>query len=37
MYEVKIRNHAYKMLDSGLDDGVKHKYEIFKDVLMKIK
>ncbi len=36
-YEEKIHHLADQMLHIDLDDGVKHNYEIFKDVLAKIK
>lgn len=36
-YEEKIHHLADQMIDIDLDDGVKHNYEIFKDVLAKIK
>lgn len=36
-YEEKIHHLADKMISIDLDDGVKHNYEIFKDVLAKIK
>lgn len=37
LYEEKIHHLADKMLEIDLDDGVKHNYAIFKDVLAKIK
>ena len=36
-YEEKIHHLADQMIRIDLDDGVKHNYEIFKDVLAKIK
>lgn len=36
-YEEKIHHMADQMIDIDLDDGVKHNYAIFKDVLAKIK
>lgn len=36
-YEEKIHHLADQMIRINLDDGVKHNYEIFKDVLAKIK
>jgi hypothetical protein len=36
-YEEKIHHLADSMIEIDLDDGVKHNYEIFKDVLAKIK
>ena len=36
-YEEKIHSLADRMIKIDLDDGVKHNYEIFKDVLAKIK
>ena len=36
-YEEKIHHMADQMIGIDLDDGVKHIYEIFKDVLAKIK
>jgi hypothetical protein len=36
-YEEKIHHIADSMIEIDLDDGVKHNYEIFKDVLAKIK
>ena len=36
-YEEKIHHLADQMIKIDLDDGVKHNYEIFKDVLAKIK
>ena len=36
-YEEKIHSLADRMIKLDLDDGVKHNYEIFKDVLAKIK
>lgn len=37
VYEEKIHHLADQMIMIDLDDGVKHNYEIFKDVLAKIK
>ena len=37
VYEEKIHHFADQMISIDLDDGVKHNYEIFKDVLAKIK
>ena len=37
LYEEKIHHLADQMLEIDLDDGVKHNYTIFKDVLAKIK
>ncbi len=37
LYEEKIHHLADQMISIDLDDGVKHNYEIFKDVLAKIK
>lgn len=36
-YEEKIHHLADQMISIDLDDGVKHNYQIFKDVLAKIK
>ena len=36
-YEEKIHHLADQMISIDLDDGVKHNYEIFKDVLAKLK
>lgn len=36
-YEEKIHHLADQMISIDLDDGVKHNYEIFEDVLAKIK
>ncbi len=36
-YEEKIHHLADRMIEIDLDDGVRHNYEIFKDVLAKIK
>ena len=36
VYEEKIHHLADQMIKIDLDDGVKHNYEIFKDVLAKI-
>lgn len=37
IFEEKIHHLADQMIKMDLDDGVKHNYEIFKDVLAKIK
>ena len=37
VYEEKTHHLADQMIEIDLDDGVKHNYEIFKDVLAKIK
>lgn len=37
LFEEKIHHLADQMIRINLDDGVKHNYEIFKDVLTKIK
>ncbi len=37
VYEEKIHHLADQMIKIDLDDGVKHNYEIFKDVLAKLK
>lgn len=37
LYEEKIHHLADQMIGIDLDDGVKHNYTIFKDVLAKIK
>ena len=37
VFEEKIHHLADQMIRIDLDDGVKHNYEIFKDVLTKIK
>ena len=37
IYEEKIHHLADQMITIDLDDGVKHNYAIFKDVLAKIK
>ncbi len=37
VYEEKIHHLADQMIKIDLDDGVKHNYELFKDVLAKIK
>lgn len=37
VYEEKIHHLADQMIKIDLNDGVKHNYEIFKDVLAKIK
>jgi hypothetical protein len=37
IYEEKIHHLADQMIEIDLDDGVKHNYAIFKDVLAKIK
>ena len=36
-YEEKVHHLADQMISIDLDDGVKHNYEIFKDILAKIK
>ena len=36
VYEEKIHHLADQMIDINLDDGVKHNYSVFKDVLAKI-
>jgi hypothetical protein len=36
-FEEKIHHLAAQMIRIDLDDGVKHNYEIFGDVLAKIK
>ncbi len=36
-YEEMIHHLADQMIKIDLDDGVKHNYEIFKDVLAKVK
>ena len=36
-YEEKIHHLADQMIQIDLDDGVKHNYEIFKDVLANLK
>ena len=36
-YEEKIHHLADQMISIDLDDGVKHNYALFKDVLAKIK
>lgn len=36
-YEEKIHHLADQMISIDLDDGVKHNYDIFKDVLAKIR
>ena len=36
-YEEKIHHLADQMIQIDLDDGVKHNYEIFKDVLAPLK
>lgn len=36
-YEEKVHHLADQMISIDLDDGVKHNYEIFKDVLAKLK
>ena len=36
IYEEKVHHLADQMISIDLDDGVKHNYEIFKDVLAKI-
>ena len=37
VYEEKIHHLADQMIRIDLDDGVKHNYAIFQDVLAKIK
>ena len=37
LYEEKIHHLADKMVEIDLDDGVKKNYEIFQDVLAKVK
>ena len=37
VYEEKIHHLADQMISINLDDGVKHNYAIFEDVLAKIK
>lgn len=37
LYEEKIHHFADQMISLNLDDGIKNNYEIFKDVLAKIK
>lgn len=37
LYEEKIHHLADQMIPINLDDGVKHNYELFKDVLAKLK
>ena len=37
LFEEKVHHLADQMLRIDLDDGVKHNYEIFKDVLTKLK
>ena len=37
LYEEKIHHLADKMISIDLDDGVKHNYAIFQDILAKIK
>ncbi len=37
VYEEKIHHLADQMMSINLDDGVKHNYELFKDVLAKLK
>ena len=37
VYEEKIHHLAEQMIKIDLDDGVKHNYELFRDVLAKIK
>lgn len=37
LFEEKVHHLADQMIRINLDDGVKHNYEIFKDVLTKIK
>ena len=37
VFEEKVRRLADRRIELDLDDGVKHNYELFKDVLAKIK
>ena len=37
VYKRQVHALADQMIKIDLDDGVKHNYEIFKDVLAKIK
>ena len=37
VYEEKIHHLADQMIKIDLDDGVKHNYDLFRDVLAKIK
>lgn len=37
LYEEKIHHLADQMISINLDDGVKHNYELLKDVLAKLK
>jgi hypothetical protein len=37
LYEEKIHHLADQMISIDLDDGVRHNYAIFQDVLAKIK
>ena len=37
VYEERIHHLADQMIKIDFDDGVKYNYEIFKDVLAKIK
>ena len=37
IFEEKLHHLADQMIDIDLDDGVKHNYALFKDVLAKIK
>ena len=37
VYEEKIHHLADQMLSIDLDDGVKHNYDLFKDILVKIR
>ena len=37
VYEEKIHHLADQMIRIDLDDGVKHNYSLFQDVLAKIK
>ena len=37
LYEEKIHHLADQMISIDLDDGVKHNYAIFQDVLAKLK
>lgn len=37
VYEEKVHHLADQMIEIDLDDGVKHNYELFGDVLAKIR
>lgn len=37
VFEEKLHHMADRMISIDLDDGVKHNYEIFKDILAPIK